>query len=858
MKTDRAPLVSIVVLNWNGLKHTKVCLEHVQKLDYQNYEVVIVDNGSSKEEKDYLRTYVEKHPGTLFVDNPTNRGFTGGHIDGLAQASGEYIVLLNNDAVMKKDYLKRALQYFKDPKVAVVGGRSYFWNEQDGHNLFDETNPYYSYQSVNVVTGEAFMQQADFGLAQEVNNVSGSCVVVRRSVIEGVGYLYDRFFAYFEETDLFARFKRAGYKVLYSPDLQIWHRNGASTGSGSYFFYYRIFRNRFIFAMRNFETTYLWRFCYRYVRISLGSLARVILLRKHNRRMHKAYAQAAWSNAWTFPLALASRLLLQSKLGKSRYNHLIYREQTGVSIVLDCTNQPAKQLEQLAQHLAADNNPLHEYVLVTKEKHPDGFGLQRPNLRFVVDRGYFKTSLLNLGCLAARFDWMAIGDPANPPDTGLIDEAVTTTLSKTARIVGLGTGSSALPVVLLHKEAFLRMGGIGSPDKHRTLVRYLIRYGQEAGLLAWHTVRPETAGLQKIAPLSTKKAELLKTALRRDRALLKLQKTSLYGKLKNRFSRFAQVMTLIHWAFMPSVTLYLKGARIKNLLLFSAALDRKKLALELKHIRNEVILRSRHGLDLPTQHKVTKQRLHELGRDPSGITVFIICRDRVDALKKLIRWLESNNLRRIVLIDNDSVYPPLLEYLAKTPYQVIRLYRNVGHTSPWSLGIVRSLVPEDFYIISDPDVIPIQDCPDDVLQHFLHIHKQFFAYQKVGFGLRIDDLPNHYPLKESVIEWESQFWFNELHKGLYEAGIDTTFAMYKPYTYTYTLHPSIRTGFPYVARHLPWYANPKSITEEEAHYRYRADHNVSSWNTDALKDRYAKEMKKPRRAKVPALRIAKT
>jgi len=68
--------------------------------------------------------------------------------------------------------------------------------------------------------------------------------------------------------------------------------------------------------------------------------------------------------------------------------------------------------------------------------------------------------------------------------------------------------------------------------------------------------------------------------------------------------------------------------------------------------------------------------------------------------------------------------------------------------------------------------------------------------------------------------------------------------MYKPFSHTYRLHPSVRTGFPYVARHLPWYTNPKQITAEEKHYRLRADSSVNSWNADTIADRYAKEMKR--------------
>ncbi|MCL4358042.1 glycosyltransferase [Patescibacteria group bacterium] len=192
------PLVSVIILNWNGLEYTKICLEHVRTLDYPNYEVIIVDNGSSIAEKKYLSSLKD----IKYIDNKVNRGFTGGQLDGFEVANGEFILLLNNDAVIKSDYLKQSLSLFEDKRVAVVGGRSYFWD--DSSPVLDETNQFYSYLEVSVSTGETHLQSQDYNAIQEVNSVSGSAVIVRRSAIDSVGYLYKPFFAYYEETDLFA------------------------------------------------------------------------------------------------------------------------------------------------------------------------------------------------------------------------------------------------------------------------------------------------------------------------------------------------------------------------------------------------------------------------------------------------------------------------------------------------------------------------------------------------------------------------------------------------------------------------------------------------------------------------------
>ena len=186
------PLVSIVILNWNGLEDTKLCLESVRNLKYPNYEIIVVDNGSNKDDKDYLSDLGD----ITYISNRKNKGFTGGHIDGYKSAKGDYILLLNNDAVIDSSYLDEALPVFDDSKVAVVGGRSYFWNNDEP--LFDTSNKFYSYMTVDPITAETTLQTSDYGCIQEVNSVSGAAVVVRRSMIEEVGYLWAPFFAYYE------------------------------------------------------------------------------------------------------------------------------------------------------------------------------------------------------------------------------------------------------------------------------------------------------------------------------------------------------------------------------------------------------------------------------------------------------------------------------------------------------------------------------------------------------------------------------------------------------------------------------------------------------------------------------------
>lgn len=335
-----SPLVSIVILNWNGLDDTLVCLENVRKLDYQNFEVILVDNGSSAKQKRIL----SKINDVIYVDLPQNTGFTGGHIEGLKHAKGEFILLLNNDAVIHPSYIKNAIPIFNNPTVAVVGGRAYFWD--DTNPILDASNEFYSYLEVNPLNGETAMNMSDRGMKQKVNTVSGSAVIVRRKIIDKVGYLEPSFFAYYEETDLFARIKRAGYDVIYSPDLHIWHRNGASSGAkdGSYFFFYHIFRNRFMFAIRNFEYSYFKRFISSYLRLGF----------RYIRKSHEGEVQhtlaRSYRNAMLYNLSHLPTLLLQRrsifKLNpKYNYCRTVVSEQIHFTYIFGCKLLTNKSLD---------------------------------------------------------------------------------------------------------------------------------------------------------------------------------------------------------------------------------------------------------------------------------------------------------------------------------------------------------------------------------------------------------------------------------------------------------------------------------------------------------------------------------
>lgn len=210
-----------------------------------------------------------------------------------------------------------------------------------------------------------------------------------------------------------------------------------------------------------------------------------------------------------------------------------------------------------------------------------------------------------------------------------------------------------------------------------------------------------------------------------------------------------------------------------------------------------------------------------------NIPIFIINFNRVSYLKTMISCLERMNKKNIYIIDNNSSYPPLLEYYKTLPYKVFYMKENLGHMVFWKASEFEQY-RKNFYIVTDPDVEPLDECPDDFIEHFFELLKQNPFLKKVGFSLKIDDLPGTNPLTREVVSWERRFY--KCYKKEYDAyyaSIDTTFALYVPDSIsTHRFGDALRTAYPYQARHLPWYKNPSEVTDED---RYYAEHKTNGW-----------------------------
>lgn len=210
--------------------------------------------------------------------------------------------------------------------------------------------------------------------------------------------------------------------------------------------------------------------------------------------------------------------------------------------------------------------------------------------------------------------------------------------------------------------------------------------------------------------------------------------------------------------------------------------------------------------------------------------IFIICRDRYQCTLDLINWLEKTGQENIYLIDNDSRYEPLLEYYRVTPHTVIRTGFNFGHHVPWTFGSIERFSKDKHFIVTDPDILPIEECPLDAIDFFRYCLDKYENKTKAGFGLKIDDIPDHYIHKQKVLDHEAEFWTGySPEPNVIFSYIDTTFALYKPGA-TVDIFNSIRTTGNYLARHTPWYIDLDNMAMDEIFYRKRLSISFNNWN----------------------------
>lgn len=275
MKRD---LVSIIIVNWNGIEHLKKCLPSLTGQSYKKIEIILVDNGSRDGSVDFVKKYFPK---IKIIKNKKNLGFAEGNNIGYKYCNGEFILFLNNDTKVTPDFLIKLLKPLKNnPTIGGVQSKILFMDDPkrlDAVGSFLTNTGFLYHLGVYKIDSPKFNKEID------IFSAKGACMCFKRQVLEEVAIngdiLDSRFFAYFEETDLCHRVWLLGYRIVYVPSSVIYHKYGATSQRlRKPFIEYHSYKNRIAAYIKNLGFINLLKILFLHL-VSVQALSLVFMLR---------------------------------------------------------------------------------------------------------------------------------------------------------------------------------------------------------------------------------------------------------------------------------------------------------------------------------------------------------------------------------------------------------------------------------------------------------------------------------------------------------------------------------------------------------------------------------------------------
>jgi GT2 family glycosyltransferase len=234
------PLVSVVVVNWNGLAYLPGCLESLDRQTYPRTEIVVVDNGSTDGSVAFLRRAWGSR--LTLVEHAANLGFAGGNNAGFAVAKGAYVALLNNDAVAAPDWIAALVRAAEgDRRIGMCASKVYVHGRP---GVLDSAGLLLSGDGIGRGRGRLEADGPAYAREEDALLPSGCAALYRRAMLDEIGLFDPEFFAYCEDSDLGLRGRLAGWRCRYVPDAVVHHRYSGSTSPYSSFKAFHVERNR--------------------------------------------------------------------------------------------------------------------------------------------------------------------------------------------------------------------------------------------------------------------------------------------------------------------------------------------------------------------------------------------------------------------------------------------------------------------------------------------------------------------------------------------------------------------------------------------------------------------------------------
>ena len=301
------PKVSIIVVNYNGEQVLGDCLIALGRQSFRDFEIVLVDNGSSDGSIALVERLREKLRGAPMglVLLSGNRGFPAGNTEGLRHCSGDYIVLLNNDTEADEGWLQALVDAADAHPEAGICASRLIVHDTD---RIDSAGDLFSTALKGFKRGEGEARDS-FNKEEYVFGACGGAALYRRSMLDETGFLDEDFFLIHEDTDLNWRAQLAGWKVLYVPSAVVSHKVRSSIGHMSDVSVYFTLRNTELVRIKNIPCRIFLRCLPSFI---VGMATEFVYFAIRHRRL-RLYLKAKWDALFLLPAMLKKRAAVMKK-----------------------------------------------------------------------------------------------------------------------------------------------------------------------------------------------------------------------------------------------------------------------------------------------------------------------------------------------------------------------------------------------------------------------------------------------------------------------------------------------------------------------------------------------------------------
>lgn len=295
------PMVSIITVNFNQHVVTGELLKSIEAISYPNIEIIVVDNGS---ETLFSSSIDSTYSNLKIIRSDKNLGFAGGNNLGISVSKGAYLFFVNNDTELPKNCLEPLVECFiSDIRIGIVSPKIKFYSNKNiiQYAGFSKMNPY---TARNYGIGYLEEDNGQYDVRRETFYAHGAAMMIKKEIIAIVGPMPENFFLYYEELDWCEQIKRAGYKIIYEPKSEIFHKESMSVGKNSVMKTYYLTRNRILFVKRNFTRYHFLIFLLNFVFLSIPKNTLQFLVRFEFKHL-KAFAKGI---LWNMNSLKASKL----------------------------------------------------------------------------------------------------------------------------------------------------------------------------------------------------------------------------------------------------------------------------------------------------------------------------------------------------------------------------------------------------------------------------------------------------------------------------------------------------------------------------------------------------------------------